>query len=63
MVRPQVKVDESRSWALGWQIYHDKSGDLIQHGGGFIIMTNGENGWTMITTPALGEVMTRLMMG
>jgi CubicO group peptidase (beta-lactamase class C family) len=78
MLRPQVKVDESRSWALGWQIYHDKSGDLIQHGGnnrgfhaftsasverkcGFIIMTNGENGWPMITTPALGDAMTSLM--
>jgi hypothetical protein len=73
-----VKVDESRSWSLGWQIYHDKGGDLIQHGGnnrgfhaftsasiegkwGFIIMTNGENGWPMITTPALGEAITRVV--
>jgi CubicO group peptidase (beta-lactamase class C family) len=78
MLRPQVKVDESRSWSLGWQIYHDKGGDLIQHGGnnrgfhaftsaslegkwGFIIMTNGENGWPMITTPSLGEAMTRVV--
>lgn len=33
MVRPQVKVDDTHSWALGWQICHTKHGDLIQHGG------------------------------
>lgn len=64
MVRPQVKVDDSHSWALGWQVIHTKNGDLIQHGGnqkgfhalaaasverksGFIIMTNGDNGWRL----------------
>lgn len=34
MLRPQVKVDESRSWALGWQIRHTPMGDIIQHQGG-----------------------------
>jgi CubicO group peptidase (beta-lactamase class C family) len=33
MVRPQVKVDERTSWALGWQIRHTGTGNIIQHGG------------------------------
>jgi CubicO group peptidase (beta-lactamase class C family) len=33
MIRPQVKVDASSSWALGWQVFHGKSGDVISHGG------------------------------
>jgi CubicO group peptidase (beta-lactamase class C family) len=33
MIRPQVKVDETSSWALGWQVIHGKSGDVISHGG------------------------------
>jgi len=33
MIRPQVKVDESSSWALGWQVFHGKSGDVISHSG------------------------------
>jgi CubicO group peptidase (beta-lactamase class C family) len=33
MIRPQVKVDESSSWALGWQVYQRKSGVVISHGG------------------------------
>ena len=33
MIRPQVKVDDSSSWALGWRIIHGKNGDLISHGG------------------------------
>ena len=33
MVRPQVKVDDSHSWALGWEIYHGPKGDQIMHGG------------------------------
>jgi CubicO group peptidase (beta-lactamase class C family) len=34
MVRPQVKVDETSSWALGWKIQHTPKGDLFQHHGG-----------------------------
>lgn len=34
MVRPQVKVDETSSWALGWKIQHTPQGDLFQHHGG-----------------------------
>ena len=33
MIRPQVKVDESSSWALGWQIRHRQNENLISHGG------------------------------
>ena len=33
MIRPQVKVDASSSWALGWQIFHAKSGEVLSHGG------------------------------
>jgi CubicO group peptidase (beta-lactamase class C family) len=33
MIRPQVRVDEGSSWALGWRIVHGKGGDLITHGG------------------------------
>jgi CubicO group peptidase (beta-lactamase class C family) len=78
MLRPQVKVDDSNSWALGWQIQHTKTGDFIQHGGdnkgfhaftaasverkfGFIIMTNGENGWRVYTNQRFGEVMSRFL--
>jgi CubicO group peptidase (beta-lactamase class C family) len=33
MIRPQVKVDESSSWALGWQIRHQQNENLLSHGG------------------------------
>jgi CubicO group peptidase (beta-lactamase class C family) len=75
MIRPQVKVDDSKSWALGWEIQHTKRGDFIQHGGnnkgfhayasasvegksGFIIMTNGDNGWKIC-----GQILHRFLAG
>jgi hypothetical protein len=33
MIRPQVKVNDASSWALGWQILHQKQGNLLSHGG------------------------------
>lgn len=36
MLRPHVKLPSTEypsSWALGWQIFHDKAGDFIYHGG------------------------------
>jgi len=36
MLRPHVKLpatEYSSSWALGWQIFHNKTGDFIFHGG------------------------------
>jgi CubicO group peptidase (beta-lactamase class C family) len=34
MLRPQVKVDASTSWALGWQVRHTPWGNVVQHQGG-----------------------------
>jgi CubicO group peptidase (beta-lactamase class C family) len=34
MLRPQVKISDSMSQALGWQIPHTEKGDFICHGGG-----------------------------
>jgi CubicO group peptidase (beta-lactamase class C family) len=34
MLRPQVKINDSLSQALGWHIRHTEKGDLICHGGG-----------------------------
>jgi CubicO group peptidase (beta-lactamase class C family) len=33
MIRPQVKVDATSSWALGWQVFHNNYGDILSHGG------------------------------
>jgi CubicO group peptidase (beta-lactamase class C family) len=33
MLRPQVKVTDSSSWALGWHIHHGEKHDVITHGG------------------------------
>jgi CubicO group peptidase (beta-lactamase class C family) len=34
MLRPQAKINDSISQALGWQIQHTEKGDFISHGGG-----------------------------
>jgi CubicO group peptidase (beta-lactamase class C family) len=34
MLRPQVRHSPTSSWALGWQVEHTASGDVIRHGGG-----------------------------
>jgi CubicO group peptidase (beta-lactamase class C family) len=34
MLRPQIRRNESSSWALGWEINHTPDGDFIRHGGG-----------------------------
>ncbi|MEQ1691211.1 MAG: serine hydrolase domain-containing protein [Gemmatimonas sp.] len=34
MLRPQITVDATHSWALGWEIRHTPQGDLFQHQGG-----------------------------
>jgi CubicO group peptidase (beta-lactamase class C family) len=33
MIRPEIRLDDSSSWALGWQVLHQQSGDLLSHGG------------------------------
>jgi CubicO group peptidase (beta-lactamase class C family) len=62
MVRPQVKVDETTSWALGWQIHHAPTGDLIQHQGGqggFQAFTSAsverQSGYVMLTNSDNGS--------
>lgn len=62
MLRPQVKVDESTSWALGWQVRHTPRGDFIQHQGGqggFQAFTSAlverQSGFVMLTNSANGS--------
>lgn len=40
MIRPQVRVDDSSSWALGWRIVHGKGGEVI--------LSNGDKGIEII---------------
>ncbi len=79
MVRPQIRISDSLSWGLGWEIQHTKAGDVISHGGenpgyealvaaslrrkaGFIIFTNGDNGYDgIIKKVVTGEPMQRLL--
>jgi len=42
MLRPQVRVNETSSWALGWEVQHANGGDIVNHGGnnpGFMTLT------------------------
>jgi len=57
MIRPQVKVDAASSWALGWQVFHGKSGDVISHGGdnpgfkAFVVASAArKSGWVIFMT-------------
>ena len=77
MVRPHITVEGGRypaSWALGWQIFHNKDRDFIYHGGdnegfhcaavasvagqsGFVAMTNGEGGTSVLRNLIVDEPM------
>ena len=55
MIRPHVKVDSTSSWALGWQVFHGKFGDVISHGGdnpgfkAFVVASVAHNaGWVIL---------------
>src|SRR5262249_32773290 len=65
MLQPQVKVNDTMSWALAWTIQHTPNGDFFFHSGGiegahcmafasmpnktgFVVMTNGQNGYKLI---------------
>ena len=71
MIRPQVKVDDSTSWALGWAILHDKRGTLISHSGdnpGFkafmLASVERKSGYVMFTNSDSGfDVMGKLING
>jgi CubicO group peptidase (beta-lactamase class C family) len=68
MIRPQVKVDDTSSWALGWQILHHKKGNLLAHGGdnpgfkGFVLASaERKSGYVILTNGDNGgEVIGKL---
>lgn len=83
MLRPHVKLPAggfASSWSLGWQIFHNKSGDFIFHGGnnqgfhcnavasvaarrGYVAMTNGDNGPSVLTKLLTNEAMQTFLTG
>ena len=71
MLRPQVKVDDKSSWALGWQILHERKGDLLSHGGdnpGFksfvLASAPRKSGYVILTNgDSGGDVMAKLVVG
>jgi CubicO group peptidase (beta-lactamase class C family) len=71
MIRPQVKVDASTSWALGWAILHDTRGTLISHAGdnpGFkafmLASVERQSGYVMFTNSDSGfDAMGKLING
>jgi CubicO group peptidase (beta-lactamase class C family) len=61
MLRPQVKVDEAKSWALGWEAERTPHGNLIEHEGGqtgFLAFTaasvDRRSGYVILTNSANG---------
>jgi CubicO group peptidase (beta-lactamase class C family) len=81
MLRPQVKVDDSKSRGLDWTITQTKEGTVISRDGsnpgfhcfskaslkdksGYVVMTNGDNGWKFFLEELLaGGIMDQLMAG
>ena len=71
MLRPQVRVNDSSSWALGWQIQHTDKGDLITHGGdnkGFHAFVGAsverKSGFVIMTNSDNGtQVIMKLVLG
>jgi CubicO group peptidase (beta-lactamase class C family) len=71
MLRPQVKVDDSRSWALGWQIIHAEKDNFITHGGdnkGFhafvAASVERKSGYVIMTNGENGvAVLNKLILG
>jgi CubicO group peptidase (beta-lactamase class C family) len=75
MLTPAVTVPDDpgrTSWALGWQVFPTRAGDVIAHGGdglgfhsfaggsvsagsGFVVMTNGDNGWQLLRELGIRE--------
>ena len=71
MLRPQVKVDDSTSWALGWKMHHGEKGNFIAHGGdnqGFhsfvVASVERKRGAIIMTNGENGnEVINKLVLG
>jgi CubicO group peptidase (beta-lactamase class C family) len=69
MIRPQIKVTDSMSWALGWQVQHGERGDIISHGGdnpGFKALTaasvTSKSGFIILTNSDRGfEVIKKVV--
>ena len=71
MIRPQVKVDDTSSWSLGWRILHQEKGNLLSHGGdnpGFkafvLASVERKSGYVILTNGDNGgEVIGKLTNG
>jgi CubicO group peptidase (beta-lactamase class C family) len=83
MLRPHVKLEGGQypaSWALGWQIFHNKDRDFIFHGGdnegfhsmvvgsvegksGFVALTNGESGPSVLKNILMADSMQAFLAG
>ncbi len=77
MLRPQVKTNDefSSSWALGWQVqqsgvinhggdntgFHAHAIGSVENRSGFVIMTNGERGGSLIVKLLTGELIPRIL--
>ena len=69
MIAPQIEVTDATSWALGWQVQHNKHGDLLSHGGdnpGFKALTAAsvtrKSGFVILTNSDRGfEVITKVV--
>jgi CubicO group peptidase (beta-lactamase class C family) len=71
MLRPQVKVDDLTSWALGWRIQHTDKGNFIMHGGdnkGFhacvLASVERKRGFVILTNGENGnQIIWKLILG
>ncbi len=71
MVRPQIKQNDSSSWALGWAVQHTPDGDFLYHAGdsqGFHSMAVAsvakQSGYALLTNGANGtKLIEQLLSG
>ena len=71
MLRPHVKINDSISQALGWQIRHTDNGDFIMHSGGnpgfaafAVASTQRKSGLVIMTNSDNGHlVIDKLLLG
>jgi CubicO group peptidase (beta-lactamase class C family) len=77
MLRPQVKTNDefSSSWALGWQVqqsgvinhggdntgFHAHAVASVENRSGFVIMTNGDRGGSLIASILTGDAVRRIL--
>jgi CubicO group peptidase (beta-lactamase class C family) len=71
MIRPHVKVTDTMSWGLGWQVERGKNGTLLSHSGDnpgyksfMLASVEGKSGYVMLTNSDSGfDVMGKLING